>query len=214
MSSRNRIRPDLSLEFELRAQGLQQIAGIDEAGRGALAGPVVAAAVILPLDRFGLLRELQSVNDSKQLSVAQRVDCECLIRSLANSIAIGKASVQEIDELGILAATRLAMCRAIEDLADPVDHLLIDYVKLPELPIPQTAVVRGDATALSIAAASIIAKQTRDRSMIELDRDFPGYGFASHKGYGTVQHRSMLAKLGPSQAHRRSFAPVRISSEA
>lgn len=208
MSNSAEACPDLRYELELRAQGLQAIAGLDEAGRGALAGPVVAAAVILPLDRFDLARKLEAVRDSKQLSHTQRAQCEQTIRSLALSLGIGHATAQEIDELGILPCTRLAMSRALEVLTTPPEYLLIDYVKLPELSYSQTAIPRGDVFVLSIACASIIAKQARDRLMIEFGTCYPEYGFASHKGYGTAHHRSALGQHGPSPIHRLSFASV------
>lgn len=208
------IRPDLTYEFELRGLGVQTIAGLDEAGRGALAGPVVAAAVVLPLDAFDLAGELESVRDSKRLSAGQRERCEGLIRAIALFIGIGHATHLEIDEAGILPSTRLAMCRALQALPEPPDHLLIDHIHLPELPHPQTSITRGDAKVLSIAAASIIAKQSRDRMMIALDHRDPRYGFAKHKGYATQQHRSALDRFGPSPDHRRSFSPVRETAQA
>ncbi len=201
--------PNLEEEHDLLALGYRRIAGVDEAGRGAWAGPVYAAAVVLPLERPDLLRRLADVRDSKQLSPPQREALSGIIREVALAVGAGWAEVEEIDGLGILPATRLAMARAVRQLPGPVDALLIDYVRLPEVPLPQRALPRADACCLSVAAASIIAKVERDRRMVELDREYPGYGFASHKGYGTPQHRRALRQLGPSPLHRRTWGPMR-----
>lgn len=199
--------PNLDEEDSLRGQGYQIIAGIDEAGRGCLAGPVVAAAVILPhpadLPWFGLVR------DSKKLSHGQRASLFDLISRDAVAIGVGVVSSQVIDSINILRATRLAMMQAVERLSPKPAFLLIDRVTLPQCPIAQKGITRGDGSCLSIACASIMAKVTRDRLMDDADRVHPGYGFARHKGYGTGGHLSCLEKLGPSPIHRLYFAPVR-----
>ena len=203
-----RQRPDMAQELALHAQGYRLIAGIDEVGRGALAGDVVAAAVILPTDP-AILERLHGVRDSKQLSARQRSILYTTIQAEAIAIGLGRVSAQEIDRLGIVPATRLAMTKAVASLAVQPDHLLIDAMRLPAVPIAQRAIIHGDARCLSIAAASIVAKVTRDRTMQELERVFPGYGFARHKGYGTAGHRQVLQVLHPCPIHRRTYAPVR-----
>lgn len=200
--------PNLDEERGLLARGYRWVAGLDEAGRGAWAGPVYAAAVVLPLDRPDLLEALSGVRDSKQLSPSQRETLSRVIREVALAVGVGWAEVEEIDKLGILPATRLAMSRAVHQLSLPVDALLIDHVRLPDVPLSQRSLPRADVRCLSVAAASIIAKVERDRRMAELDREYPGYGFASHKGYGTPQHRQALQQLGPSPLHRRTWRPV------
>jgi len=200
--------PDLALEFALQNDGIAIIAGIDEAGRGAWAGPVVAAAVVLPLERSDLKSLLDGVRDSKLLSARQRSHWAGIIREIASAIGVGQATAEEVDTLGLIPATRSAMTRAIHELDPSPDHLLIDHILLPETALPQTALPRGDAIVLSIAAASIIAKVTRDNIMIELGECYPGYGFPQHKGYGTRVHQEALAELGPSPVHRRSFTPI------
>ncbi len=199
--------PDFSLEAQLSGT----ICGIDEAGRGPWAGPVVAGAVILRPGRLdpGLAGAL---DDSKKLSARRR---EALFAALkagaaegAVIMATGQASVEEIDRLNILKATFLAMARAVAALGLRPDHALVDGNALPPLPCPATGVVRGDQCSLSIAAASIAAKVTRDALMAELDRAHPGYGFARHAGYGTAAHREALERLGPTPHHRKSFAPI------
>jgi len=201
-------RPDLTVERELWAQGFTRIAGVDEAGRGPWAGPVVAAAVIFS-PQTDLSPLLGRVDDSKRLSPQQRDALYDLILDLASAVGVGQASPKEIDALGIGPATQLAMHRALVALPFPPDYLLIDYVALPDVDLPQQALVKGDARVLSIAAASIIAKVTRDRWMMQLDEQYPGYGFAQHKGYGTRAHRNALRRLGPSPIHRRTWRPVR-----
>ncbi len=201
--------PDLHEEKALLAAGHIRIAGVDEAGRGAWAGPVCAAAVVLPLDRPDLADLLTSVRDSKQLSPARREALLPLILEVAEGVGVGWATPTEVDEVGVVAATRWAMTRAVARLNGRVDALLVDYVRLPDLNLPQRALPKADARCLSVAAASIVAKVTRDRLMVALDGDFPGYGFARHKGYGTRQHREALARLGPSPIHRLSWRPVR-----
>jgi ribonuclease HII len=202
--------PDLREEMALYAEGYRHIAGLDEAGRGSWAGPVVAGAVILPPDRSDLSQELDGVRDSKQLTPRQRERLYPIIESTALAVGVGVVPPDVIDELGIVPATRQAMGLAIGQLGLPPDFLLIDYLNLPELSIPQKSITRGDALSLSIAAASIVAKVTRDRLMVELDVHYPGYGFAPHKGYGTRQHRESLFRLGPSPIHRLSYAPMRL----
>lgn len=200
-------------ERQLRARGVCRIAGIDEAGRGPLAGPVVAAAVVLPVRWWqsgGVDPEFHALNDSKRLSApARQRFYEMLLGHPEVQIGLGMASPVEIDALNILKATHLAMKRALTDLRPQPEHALVDGRPVPGLPLPATALVRGDARSYSIAAASIVAKVTRDRLMEEFDRQYPGYGFAVHKGYPTPQHLQALGQLGPSPIHRRSFAPVR-----
>ncbi len=198
--------PSLAEEVKLRAQGYQLIAGIDEVGRGALAGPVVAAAVILPSQMD--TPWLNQVRDSKQLSPARRQLLFGYIREIAISVGIGMVRHEVIDDRGIAKATRLAMKLAIDHLSPPPESLLIDYIRLPEVPLPQKGITSGDELCLSIACASIVAKVTRDRLMVELDKIYPGYGLADHKGYGTKAHISCLYRLGPSPIHRQSFRPI------
>jgi ribonuclease HII len=201
---------NLALETAVSQQHhLTHIAGLDEAGRGALAGPVVAAAVILPLnDSIETL--LHGVNDSKQLTAHKREAFFDLILEHALAYGIGQEPAAVIDAIGILPANKLAMQTAVTQLTPTPQFLLIDgRICLPQLNIPQQPIVRGDSQSLSIAAASILAKVTRDRLMCELDRQFPHYGFAQHKGYGTELHRAALAQHGPCPQHRHSFAPIR-----
>jgi ribonuclease HII len=190
--------------------GTQLIAGLDEAGRGAIAGPVVAAAVILPLDDPTALAQLADVNDSKQLTARQRQRSYDLIIQLAKSYGVASSSAEEIDRYGIMGATRLAMRRALALLDPPAAYLLIDgRIRLKEPALPQQSLIRGDAKSLSIAAASILAKVTRDNKMASQQDLFPAYGFARHKGYCTEQHVAALAKNGPCPIHRHTFAPIR-----
>lgn len=187
------------------------LAGVDEAGRGCLAGPVVAGAVSISAEDLPrlALEELAAVNDSKQLTERKREALYDLITAHpAIRWAAGLASAREIDELNILRATHLAMRRALEGLTPLPDHALVDGLPVKGLPIPHTAIVKGDATSLLIACASIIAKVTRDRLCRELDRLYPAYGFAQNKTYGTASHLAALRRLGPCPEHRRSFAPV------
>jgi ribonuclease HII len=183
------------------------VAGIDEAGRGALAGPVVAAALVLPADT-AITDHLPGVRDSKQMTPSQREHWAAEIKRQSVSWAVGKTSPQEIDMIGILPATRLAAQRALDLLDLAVDHLLLDYLFLPECPLPQTSLIKGDQRSLSIAAASVLAKTARDTWMRALEEQFPGYGFAAHKGYGTSRHLAALERLGPSAVHRNSFQPL------
>lgn len=198
----------LALEAELWQAGYRAVAGMDEAGRGAWAGPVVAAAVILPPDPVALAPLLGRVDDSKRLSPGARERLYDLIRAHALGVGVGSVPAVEIDRIGIVPATQAAMKQAVEALASPPDFLLVDYLTLPGVPWPQRGLPHGDALSLSIAAASIIAKVTRDRLMITFDTACPGYGFAQHKGYGTAGHRAALERLGPSPLHRLSFQPV------
>lgn len=194
----------LHFEQQARASGYRAVAGIDEAGRGPLAGPVVAAAVILP-ERF----ELPGLTDSKQLTAKARQRLYPLIRAQALAVGVGVARVEEIDQLNILQATLRSMQRAVSRLKLPPDFLLIDGNVPVPLALPQQTLVRGDSRSLSIAAASVVAKVVRDRIMGSLDRLHPGYGFAGHKGYGSAAHREAIARLGPSPCHRRTFGGVR-----
>jgi len=194
--------PDDSFEQAARAAGFSMIAGVDEVGRGPLCGPVTAAAVILDWDALP-----EGLDDSKRLSAARRADLDLRIRATAR-FAIAHASVAEIDALNILQASHLAMRRALQALAP--DFALIDGNLLPrDLPCPAQAVVKGDARSLSIAAASILAKVARDKIMVELAAEHPGYGWERNAGYASAAHLSALARLGPTPHHRRSFAPLR-----
>lgn len=196
--------PDMSAEAAAHANGYQCVCGIDEAGRGPLAGPVVAAAVVLP-DGY----ELPGLNDSKKLTAKKR---EALFEQLMADDAVLKcvaeASVQEIDELNILRATHLAMARAAQGIIPSVDFCLIDGLAVPNFPLPSLNLVKGDARCLSIAAASVLAKVTRDRYMEQLAEQFPQYGFERHAGYGTKAHLEAIRTYGVTVHHRRSFAPV------
>ncbi|MBM3131595.1 MAG: ribonuclease HII [Chloroflexi bacterium] len=203
--------PTFTQEEYLWRKGYRLVAGIDEVGRGPLAGPVVAAAVILSSQASPPW--LSQVRDSKQLSPAKREHLAMCIRKDAVAVGIGTASHEEIDSQGIVGATRAAMCSAVARLARRPEWLLIDAVRLPQLPIPQTSLIKGDALCLSIAAASIVAKVHRDRLMEEYDRLYPGYGFGQHKGYPTSEHLTRLDELGSCPIHRRSFAPVRDRDE-
>lgn len=191
--------PDLSLESVLAPP----VAGIDEAGRGPWAGPVVAAAVILPADGVP-----DGIDDSKRLPRERRAELYEQIRATA-TVGIGEASVEEIDVLNILEATMLAMRRAVEALETRPFHALVDGNRLPDLACPAQAIIKGDSRSLSIAAASIVAKETRDRTMRRLARTYPGYGWEHNAGYGTREHARALETLGPTPHHRRSFRPVR-----
>ena len=188
--------------FELARQqsGYKQIAGIDEAGRGALAGPVIAAAVILPLNC-----NIDGLRDSKQLTPKQRDRLADEIHRVAISVGIGAADNRTVDRLNVLKATLLAMQNAIEKLTPQPDYLLVDGINLPTTVIPGEAIPKGDSRSYSIAAASIIAKTTRDRLMVEADRNYPNYGFPKHKGYPTSQHRQAIAQFGASEIHRQTF---------
>ena len=200
--------PSLAEERQLWRAGFVRIAGLDEAGRGALAGPVVAGAVILPVNarRAGLWAEVQ---DSKLLSPSRREELCVRIREQAAAWSLGQASAAEIDAYGIAPATRLAMRRAVQSLSPSPDHLLLDWVQLKSVNLPQRSFVKGDLHIVSIAAASILAKVHRDRLLCQLHERFPAYGFHSHKGYAARSHLAAIEKLGPCPAHRRSFSPLR-----
>ena len=204
--------PDWSAERLLWREGYVRVAGIDEVGRGPLAGPVVAAAVVFtPSFRA---RSLPGLRDSKQLTAAARERLAPRVHRLAAGVGMGSASPTEIDALGIVEATKTAMARAVRQLAQGADHLLVDALRLDCDGLPCRAIIHGDALCCSIAAASIVAKVARDRLMQELDARHPGYGFARHKGYPTPGHLAALERLGPAPIHRRSFAPVRRLLEA
>lgn len=201
-----RLRLDAMLNFErvLWNSGVERIAGVDEAGTGPLAGPVVAAAVVFPPHT-----ELAGIDDSKRLDAEQRAAAEKAIREAASDIGIGMTDVGEIDRLNILVAAQLAMRRAVEALDSPPQHVLVDARKIPGIEVPQNRFDRGDGIDFSIAAASIIAKTHRDRWMAEIARAYPGYGFERHKGYGTKEHQDAIGRLGPSPLHRMSFRLIR-----
>ena len=201
-----RRKPSLAEEKALRAEGYLFIAGVDEVGRGALMGPVVAAAVIMP-DNIKA-RWKSRVRDSKQLSPEAREYLSPYIRETAIAFGIGSTPNEIIDAVGIARATCLAMISAIQQLSPQPQFVLIDYVRLHELMIPQKGIIRGDSLCFSIACASIIAKVYRDHLVVEMDSDYPGYGFAGHKGYGTKKHIACLLEMGPCPLHRRSFRPV------
>jgi ribonuclease HII len=200
---RHRLDALLSFERPLWRQGIELIAGVDEAGAGPLAGPVVAAAVILPCGA-----SIAGVDDSKKLSRSRRETLDRAVREQAVATAVGLCTPDEIDELNILQASRLAMRRAVDGLAPAPHHLLVDARTVPAVAMPQTSIVHGDSRSLSIAAASILAKVHRDRLMAELAVEYPDYGFERHAGYGTREHLAALAALGPTPVHRRTFVPV------
>lgn len=204
--------PDLSFEIPYWQSGIMHVAGLDEAGRGAWAGPVSAGAVILPPDP-DLTTVLEGVRDSKQMTPAERARRAVIIKETALCWGVGMASSEEIDRLGIIRATRLAMQRALEKLPVEPETLLVDALRLPAVELPQTAIIHGDSLSLSIAAASVLAKTARDELMVAMEAIHPDYGFARHKGYGTVLHRSALARLGPCPIHRKTFAPIKALLE-
>jgi ribonuclease HII len=204
-------------ERALLAEGVPAVAGVDEAGRGPLAGPVVAAAVMFPPAwiREGLPRALQGLNDSKQLTPAAREAFFATLAALPEvAWAVAEADAAEIDRVNILRATHGAMVRALAGLPRPPAHVLVDGTRVAAIAGPQTPLVKGDARSYSIAAASVLAKVTRDRFMTAADARWPGYGFAVHKGYPVPAHLAALARLGPCPLHRRSFAPVRAVQPA
>ena len=206
-----RHKPSFAEEELIREKGYTLIAGVDEAGRGALFGPVVAGAVIMPETIEEKWRE--QVRDSKQLSPATREKLFDYIMARGIAVGTGSASNEVIDRYGIVKATYLAMKSAIEALSTHPDFVLIDYLTLPDFPIPQKGITNGDRLCFSIACASIIAKVTRDRMITRMDREFPGYGLSGHKGYGTRKHLDYLRRLGPCPAHRKTFRPVREIAE-
>lgn len=199
-----RLREMMCYEQELYDQGVTYIAGIDEAGRGPIAGPVVAAAVILPRDFF-----VPWVDDSKRLRPILREELSVEIKRHALAWAVGIVSELCLDQINILEATKLAMITAVNNLSIQAQHLIIDAVKLPELNIPQTPLIKGDSLSQSVACASILAKVERDAIMEGYDELFPGYGFTKHKGYATREHVEALFRLGPCPQHRTSFEPVK-----
>ena len=202
-----RLEKMLAYEKELYTQGIQLIAGVDEVGRGPLAGPVVAAAVILPENC-----KIPGLNDSKKIPKSKHKEIYEAVLQNAIAIGIGVKDNQVIDQVNIYEATKLAMMEAIGQLDPQPQHLLIDAMRL-DLPISQTSIIKGDATSLSIAAASIVAKVTRDQMMEEFDREYPGYDFAQNAGYGTTKHLAGLDQLGVTPIHRRSFEPVKSMCE-
>jgi ribonuclease HII len=210
--SRNKITdlpewPTIEFEKKLWGEGYQVVAGLDEAGRGAWAGPVYAAAVVLPNDER-ICNLLSGVRDSKRMTARQRQHWESCIKSASVAWAIGSATNKEIDELGIVPATCLAMRRAIEGINNPPRYLLVDYLNISDCSAPQLAIPKGDCLSLSIAAASVLAKVNRDAFMAQMDEEYPGYGFARHKGYGTALHTAMIKKNGPCSIHRMTFRPL------
>lgn len=199
--------PTFDEENAARQMGYLRIAGTDEVGRGPLAGPVVAAAVILPLDFEADWKPL--VNDSKQVTPARREELFLYITEIAVGFGIGESDVRTIDSKGIAKASRLAMKKAVDKITPPPDFLLVDFFNIPEIKLPQKGITHGDCLSFSIACASIIAKVTRDHMMEELDKIYPEYKFAVHKGYSTPEHLACLQRFGPSPIHRCSFQPVR-----
>lgn len=198
------ITPTLARESALWAKGCRYVAGLDEVGRGPLAGPVVAAAVVLPQNA----KIIAGLRDSKQMTAHQRDRVAAVIRDTASAWAVGAASPREIDRLNILGATALAMRRALSLLSQAPDHVLVDGNPFPELRCEHEAIVKGDATCLSIAAASVLAKQARDRLMILLASRFPAFGWEQNMGYGTTEHLAAIEANGLTPHHRRSFGPV------
>jgi len=196
--------PTLARESALWAKGFHRVAGLDEVGRGPLAGPVVAAAVILPQDT----PPIEGLRDSKKMTARQRDRVAGVVRDIALAWAVGAASPREIDRLNILKATALAMRRALSQLSPPPDHVLVDGNPFPELRCEHEAIVKGDATCLSIAAASVLAKQTRDRLMVMLGSRFPAFGWEQNMGYGTAEHIAAIDSNGLTPHHRRTFRPV------
>ncbi len=201
---------DLSFEQPLATQGYRHIAGLDEAGRGALAGPVSAAAVVLPLEDTSALEKLSVVNDSKKISAKKRDEFDLLVREYAFAFGVSLVPAAVVDRDGIISATKQAMRESLAQLSVPADYLLIDgRIRLASLPTPQQSIVRGDSKSLSIACASILAKVARDRWMLAQHDRYPEYAFAQHKGYGTAQHVQAITEHGPCEIHRMSFAPMR-----
>jgi ribonuclease HII len=202
--------PTIEYEQALQARGHASLAGIDEAGRGCWAGPVVAAAVALSPEALARPELLAGVDDSKQLTAAVRERLYALIHAHAAGVGVGIVPAFLIDAFGIVPATRLAMTVALLALPLSVDAILIDALPLPDLPLPQEVLIKGDARCLSIAAASVVAKVTRDRLMQTAHMAYPAYGFAAHKGYGTAQHQRALVAYGPCPLHRRTFRPLLV----
>ncbi len=204
--------PDLSLESGLHRRGIQFVAGVDEAGRGPLAGPVVAAAVILPPDLTGAEPWLQYLDDSKKLSHARRERAVEIVQQHAVAVGVGMVGPEDIDAMGIGRAALAAMLRAVGQLPIEPGHLLLDYIYVRDCPFTYDTIVKGDSRSYSIAAASNVAKVARDKLMVEAGETYPGYNFARHKGYPTKAHVQSLRELGPCPIHRRSFAPVAQAS--
>lgn len=200
--------PSLRFERELIQRGFERVAGVDEVGRGSWAGPLVAAAVVLPSGRRSVIRSLSGIADSKQLSAQERVAAFQQLRGCGAVIAVGWVSHHVVDSAGLAAANRRAMLRAVQRLPQRPDALLLDHFALPECSLPQTCVAKGDSLCLSVAAASVVAKVVRDEWMRAAERRYPGYGFAAHKGYGTAEHQHALVTLGPCHLHRASFEPI------
>lgn len=200
--------PDLSMELGLVGRGVAPVAGADEAGRGPLAGPVVAAAVILPPGLDGGEDWLRLLDDSKRLNAVRRERAFAAVREYALDWAVGVVGAAEIDRIGVGVAALRAMMLAVDGLGVRPAHLLLDYIPVRHCDYPYDAVVKGDSRSYSIAAASNVAKVTRDRMMADYERVYPGYGFGRHKGYATAFHRERLREIGPCAIHRRSFAPV------
>ncbi len=200
-------KPTLEYEQQLWKEGFDVVAGLDEAGRGAWAGPVFAAAVVLPRDKR-VLRLLDGVRDSKRMSARQRDNYLECIKSVSIAWTIASATHNEIDKIGIVPATCLAMQRAIDELVYAPGYLLVDYVQIHDCACPQLSLAKGDCRSLSIAAASILAKTARDTFMMEIDNEFPRYGFSQHKGYGTAKHRNAINEHGPCAIHRMTFRPL------
>ena len=213
-----RVNPVDRFEFErtLWNRGMTRVAGVDEAGRGPLAGPVVAAAAILPAQwaQAGLPRELGGLNDSKQLTAAQREKFFAYLTASGEvEYAVAQIDSVQIDEINILCATHRAMNAALADLDPQPQHVLVDGRPVKTMPVPQTAIIKGDARSYSIAAASVLAKVTRDRLMLEFDWQWPVYGFAQHKGYGTARHLAAITAHGPCPIHRKSFARLKLKEQ-
>ena len=200
--------PHLQKETALLRQGYCFVAGLDEAGRGAWAGPVVAAAVILPPDHPDLAGALLGLQDSKKLTPKKREELFSVINATALAVAVGQASAQLVDDINVIGATRYAMRQALAGLKITPNFLLLDYLKLPTVAIPQEAFAKADNISLTVAAASVIAKVTRDRFMAAYSQTYPGYGFERHKGYGTKAHRAALKQHGPCPLHRMSYRPL------
>jgi ribonuclease HII len=196
--------PDLRFEEALWKTGLIRLGGVDEAGRGSWAGPVSAGIVILPPDP-SILNTLNGVRDSKLMTAMQRENWAARIQETCLAWGVGFASAEEIDASGILPATHLAVMRALTSLSITPEHLITDYLKLPEISIQQTPLVKGDRRCLSVAAASVLAKISRDALMYQLEKEYPAYGFSRHKGYGTHQHQKAIRENGLSRVHRKSF---------
>ena len=205
--------PTIDIERALWVNGALWVAGIDEAGRGALAGPVAAAAVIFP-QLIDLPSRLSGVRDSKKMTSSQRNFWKKAIREIAVTYGVGLSSAQEIDKLGILNATKLSAKRAIESLSVVPDHLLIDHFQISDILLSQTSFPKGDVISLSIAAASVLAKTTRDEILCEMGRKYPDYGFEKHKGYGTQAHFDAILTYGITPIHRKSFEPIKSMGKA